>query len=128
MAQHADPFDELPSTAFFFNTLGQTLNTVISADPYSCLQLLVSQPFPASMEGIALANAGWAAPSSETPPSESPDRRRIVMLMVITRDFIRETVITVEGVYDIPSDAGTGDGPLADAVESAMLHSLIFGL
>jgi hypothetical protein len=48
--------------------------------------------------------------------------------MVISRDFSRETAITAEGVTDFPTDAGAGDGPLADAIESALLHSLFNGL
>jgi hypothetical protein len=126
--RHADPFDELPSTAFFFNASGQTMNAVTAGDPYSCLQELAQLPFPARMSGIAVANAGWAAATSQTPPSQSPDRRRVVILMVISRDFSRETAITAEGAADFPNDAGAGDGPLADAIESALLHSLLNGL
>ena len=128
IAQHADPFGKLPSTAFFFNNAGQTMNAVTASDPYSCLQHLASQPLPARMDGIAIANSGWAAPTSQIPPSESPDRRRVVILMVITRDFTRETAITAEGVTDFPNDTGAGDGPLANAVESAMLNSLMHGM
>lgn len=104
------------------------MNAVTASDPYSCLQQLASQPLPARMDGIAVANAGWAAPTSQIPPRESPDRRRVVILMVITRDFTRDTAITAEGVTDFPNDVGAGDGPLADAVEAAMLHSLVHGM
>jgi hypothetical protein len=128
VVRHADPFDQLPSTAFFFNAAGEITNVVTAGDPYSCLQELSLLPFPARMSGIAVANAGWAAPTSQTPPSQSPDRRRVVILMVISRDFSRETAITAEGISDFPSDAGAGDGPLADAIESALLHSLLNGL
>jgi hypothetical protein len=128
VARHTHPFDQLPSTAFHFNAAGEVMNVVTAGDPYSCLQELAQLPFPARMVGIAVANTGWAAPTSQTPPSQSPDRRRVVILMVISRDFSRETAITAEGVTDFPTDAGAGDGPLADAIESALLHSLFNGL
>lgn len=125
IARETNPFSDLHSTAFFYSSTGATESHVTAGDPYSCLQAIALIAIPKHMDGIAIANAGWAAPCSDIPPHRSPDRRRIVFLMLVTRSLKRGTAVIAEGESDFLTDAGAGEGPIADAIESAMLHALM---
>ena len=61
--------------------------------------------------------------TSEFAPSESPDRKRIVCVFLISRTFERECVMKIEGTPDNLNDAGAGEGPLADALQEALTRS-----
>ena len=123
LTTHAAPFDDLHPTAFFFDDDGSTTSMMSDTNPYASLLRIGEEPFPLSASGIGLIHCGWVAPTSEFAPSESPDRKRIVCVFLISRTFERECVMQVEGVPDDPTSAGGGEGPLADALEEALTRS-----
>lgn len=123
LANHATPFDDLAPTAFFFDNDGSTTSMMSDTNPYASLLRIGEEPFPLSAAGIGLIHCGWVAPTSEFAPSESPDRKRIVCVFLISRTFERECVMEIEGAPGNLNDAGAGEGPLADAMEEALTRS-----
>ena len=117
------PFDVPSPSAFFFKIDGTIFEICRDSNPYECLLRIGETPFPLEADGIGLANGGWAAPTSDLPPSESPDRKRVVIVMVIDRLFERECVIEVEESPGPLGEVGSGEGPLADALEEALTRS-----
>ena len=123
LTTHATPFDDLRPTAFFFDDDGNTTSMMSDTNPYASLLRIGEEPFPLSASGIGLVPCGWVAPTSEFAPSESPDRKRIVCVFLISRTFERECVMEIEGAPGDLNDAGAGEGPLADAMEDALTRS-----
>ena len=123
LLQHEAPFDVVSPSAFFFKMDGSIIEMCEDSNPYSCLFRIGETPFPLEAAGVGLINGGWVAPTSNRPPSESPDRKRVVFVMVINRLFERECAIEAEDSPGLLDQVGSGEGQLADALEEALTRS-----
>jgi len=121
--QHEAPFDAISPTAFFFKMDGNIIEICEDSNPYACLFRIGERPFPLEATGIGLINGGWVAPASDHPPSQSPDRKRVVFVMVLNRLFERECAMEAEDSPSLLDEAGSGEGPLADALEESLTRS-----
>lgn len=117
------PFDDVSPSAFFFKMDGTIIEECEDPNPYACLLRIGETPFPVEAAGMGLTNGGWAAPMSNQPPSESPDRKRVVFVMVLNCLFERECAVEAEGSPGLLEGIGSGDGPLAQALEEALTRS-----
>lgn len=69
----------------------------------------------------AVITAGWAAPNDGNdmlPPSLHPERRRVELLVVTSRDGRVASALSMEGNDELTIDEGNATGALADAVMS----------
>lgn len=63
--------------------------------------------------------AGWASPVADgdnTPPSQHPERRRVELLVVVSRDGSIASALSMAGNDELTIDEGKAQGALADAV------------
>jgi hypothetical protein len=71
---------------------------------------------------IALVTCGWAAPiqenkdEPETAPSESPDRRRVRLVICANREAVASVLRFQDDAETPIVDSGEAHGPLAEAV------------
>jgi hypothetical protein len=123
LLKHEAPFDAVSPSAFFFKMDGTIIEVCEDSNPYACLFKIGETPFPLEAAGIGLMNGGWVAPTSNQPPSESPDRKRVVFVMVLNRLFERECAMEIEESPGLLEGVGSGEGPLAEALEEALTRS-----
>lgn len=68
-----------------------------------------------------LITAGWASPVGENdnlPPSQHPERRRVELLVVVSRDGSVASALSMAGNDELAIDEGKAQGALADAVKA----------
>lgn len=65
-----------------------------------------------------LITSGWAAPNNdeETAPSQHPERRRVNLLCVASRDGKQASAMRMAGEAELITDNGNASGPLAYAL------------
>lgn len=71
-----------------------------------------------SVNYYAVITGGWAAPvdGNDCPPSVHPERRRVELLCLASRDGSQASALSMSGNDEITIDEGNAKGALADAV------------
>lgn len=100
--------------------------TNLSHDPYLALaDLDISRSVIASANAIGVSAYGWAAPFRDSDgaavePSQSPDRRRVHLVSLITRELATASAITFLDTGEVTTDEeDSATGSLADALRDA---------
>lgn len=83
-------------------------------DVYRLLDSIKPEP---SVNYYAVITGGWAAPADDNdcPPSLHPERRRVELLCLTSRDGQVASALSMEG-KSLVIDEGTAQGSLAEAV------------
>jgi len=74
-----------------------------------------------SVNYYAVITGGWAAPTDndeyqDLPPSLHPERRRVELVCLVSRDGEVASALQMEGNDELTIDEGNAQGSLADAV------------
>jgi len=105
--------------------VGGTVRTIgTCGDVYELLEEMEAKELLATDVAVGVETTGWASPiqqgdneDEQVPPSQHPDRRRVRLVTMVTRNF---DVASAMGFADTPdeviTDAGTARGALADAL------------
>ena len=85
-------------------------------DVYRLLDSVKTEP---SVNYYAVITGGWAAPTddSDYPPSLHPERKRVELLCLTSRDGQVASALSMEG-KDLIIDEGKAQGSLAEAVKN----------
>jgi hypothetical protein len=87
-----------------------------NADVYELINSISPDSF---VNYYAVLTAGWAAPNDGNdmlPPSLHPERKRVELLVVTSRDGRVASALSMEGNDELTIDEGNATGALADAV------------
>jgi hypothetical protein len=109
--------------------VGGTIRVIgTHGDVYELLESIAGRKLLATDIAIGVETCGWASPIKEgvdddeqVPPSQHPDRRRVRLISLVTRQF---QVASAMGFADTPdeviTDAGTARGTLAEELMSTV--------
>ena len=99
--------------------------TNLSHDPYVALaELDTARSMMASADAVGVSAYGWAAPfrdahGEEIEPSQSPHRRRVHLVSIITRDGKTASAVTFLDSGEVTTDEeDSATGSLADALRA----------
>lgn len=100
-----------------------------SLDIYQLIEDIKEDSSALIWDAIALTTQGWAAPldsdkESETPPSEHPERKRVLLMSIITSDNKICSVIQMEDSLPLYDQSATG--ALADSLLTIYPKDKIF--
>lgn len=118
------PFsDEGLSEAGLYGVLetGETFQISSSVDVYDLLDIEVKSPL--NIVGLAVTTSGWASPLNangevDCPPSQHPERKRVLLVAVCTADEMMSSMRFADS-EEVVTD-GNGTGALADALREAL--------
>lgn len=115
--------DEGLSEAGLYGVLetGETFQIGSSPDVYDLLDIEVKSPL--NIVGLAVTTSGWAAPLNadgevEGAPSQHPERKRVLLVAVVTADELMSSMRFADS-EEVITD-GNGTGALADALRDAL--------
>lgn len=96
---------------------GETFQISSDPDVYKLLEQNVTSPL--KIVGLAITTSGWAAPLNadgemDCPPSEHPDRKRVLLVAVVTADELMSSMRFADSEEVITEENGSGS--LADAL------------
>ena len=123
MVRELPVLDEGLSEASLFGVLatGETFHISSSPDLYELLKAEVETPL--NIVGLAVSTGGWSAPldadgEADCPPSEHPERKRVLLVAVVTAEEIMSAMRFADE-DEIITD-GNGTGAFADALREAL--------
>ena len=84
-----------------------------SKDIYQVIEKISNDSSGLIWDAIAVTTQGWAAPlgsseDSETPPSQHPDRTRVLLVCIITNERNIHSVLKLDGQKAVYDNSGTG--------------------
>ena len=100
---------------------GTFTQTITGGDIYDIIYSDEARQMASKAEFIAIVTHGWASPItgddeySEVPPSQHPERRRVSICAVASRDASVHSAMRMAGEDDFIFDS-SGRGALADAI------------
>lgn len=100
---------------------GTFTETITGTDIYGIIYSDEARQMASKAEFIAIVTHGWASPItgddeySEVPPSQHPERRRVSIIAVASRDASVHSAMRLAGEPDVIFD-DSGRGALADAI------------
>lgn len=102
------------------NIINSTL-ILSKPDVYQLIDTISDDASGLIWDAIAVTTQGWAAPiepddNSDVPPSQHKDRRRVLLMCLITRDHEMFSVLKLEDENPIFETTGTGN--LAEALKA----------
>lgn len=85
------------------------------SDVYSLIESITPDK---NVNFYAVITGGWAAPHGDSvlPPSQHPERKRVELLVVTSRDGQVASALSMAGNSELIIDEGEATGSLADAV------------
>lgn len=123
MVRELPLLDEGLSEAGLYGVLetGETFQISSSPDVYDLLDIEVNSPL--NIVGLAVTTSGWAAPLNadgevEGAPSKHPERKRVLLVAVVTADELMSSMRFADS-EEVITD-GNGTGALADAMRDAL--------
>lgn len=121
-----DGLGDREPAAVFVVLANECAVTNLSHDPYLALaDFDISRSVMASANAIGISAYGWAAPfrdadGAAVEPSQSPDRRRVHLVSIITRELATASAITFLDTGEVTTDEeDSATGSLADALRDA---------
>ena len=98
-------------------------------DVYEGLEIFSKDPASADSIALGIVTTGWAAPIGDdgdldTPPSERPDRKRVIVYTVRTLEHDCWGAIDIDGNDEL-IEGNQSEGPLLDALTMALYVSQI---
>lgn len=97
------------------------------ADIYGLLESPLSVQVAESSDFVAVVSGGWAAPitdnSDGVAPSESPERRRVRLLVLASRHGVASVLRFSDSPDEVISDEGKATGALNDAVRKLFFRA-----
>ena len=99
---------------------GETFQISSDPDVYKLLEKNVASPL--RIVGLAITTSGWAAPLNadgemDCPPSKHPDRKRVLLVVVVTADELMSSMRFADSEEVLTEENGSGS--LADALCNA---------
>ena len=96
---------------------GETFQISSGPDVYKLLEQTVTSPL--KIVGLAITTSGWAAPLNvdgemDCPPSEHPDRKRVLLVAVVTADELMSSMRFADSEEVLTEEDGSGS--LAEAL------------
>ena len=121
-------FDMDEARVFHANDDGTFTDVLLNGDVYQALAIASIHPMLGHVVALGTETCGWAAPltngDTDGPPSEHPERRRVRLVTVMTRDLQSGSCITFEDTNKRTLDEGEATGSLALALQHAVTTSL----
>ena len=104
----------------FTDTDTPVINMSMSVFGDDVYDLLADVSIDETYNYYALMTSGWASPingtDSETPPSQHPERRRVNLLCLASRNGKQASAMRMSGNPEIVTDNGNAKGSLASAL------------
>ncbi len=121
MVRELSPTGEPQAGLFGVLVTGETFEIGHSDDVYDLLDNV--EPTPLKVVGLAVTTSGWASPLNEhgevdCPPSQHPQRKRVVLVAVVTADEMMSAMRFADE-DEVVTDTN-GQGSLADALRDAL--------
>ena len=126
-----DPFDADVSAVFRVertdndNTFG-LIEFVQAPDVYGAMCIARHAALTPETLAVGVTSCGWAAPTdSSVPPSEHPERRRVLMIVMGDRMMNTCSAVLFEGEDNPRLELGKGEGLLAEAFQEMLIGMII---
>jgi hypothetical protein len=121
MVRELSPTEGSQAGLFGILATGETFEIGRAFDVYDLLDQVV-EPTPLKVVGLAVTTSGWASPLNENgevdcPPSQHPERRRVVLVAVATAEELLSAMRFADADEVITET--NGQGSLADALRDA---------
>lgn len=126
-----NPFDAEVSAVFRIERTGSDetfglVEFVQAPDVYGAMCIARHAALTPDTLAVGVTSCGWAAPTDgKVPPSEHPERRRVLMVVLGDRMMNTCSAVLFEGDSEPQLDLGKGEGLLAEAFQEMLIGMII---
>lgn len=126
-----NPFDADFSAVFRIEKTGSKtafglVEFVQAPDVYVAMCIARHAALTPGTIAVGVTLCGWAAPThGQVPPSEHPERRRVLMVVMGDRMMNRCSAVLFEGDSEPQLELGNGEGLLAEAFQDMLIGMIV---
>jgi hypothetical protein len=126
-----DPFDAAEAAVFRIDRIGSAnlyrLEEFVRApDVYQAMWAASHGSMPDETVAIGVTSCGWAAPTDDgVAPSEHPNRRRVMMVVIGDRSMEMCSGVLFQGDADPTLNLGEGEGLLKERFKDMIISMLV---